>query len=224
MQTKPYKIVIVDDHYVSAEGMKLLLESRLQINTTKVYTSATEALQKIKKDAPHLLITDYRMPDMNGDDLIKKVFDIYPSLRIIVMSMYDDEYTVKKMMELPVAGYITKGEKPDEIIRGIQQVLMGGTYISPAAAQNYMHKHMLHPPVNDVPVGRNIQDLGSFKFTVQEQAVLKSIGNGSSNKIISDKHFISVNTVAWHKRNIKKKTGLRTTPQLVDFAHRMKLI
>ena len=210
------KIVLVDDHSVVKNGLKLLLGEMTNISIVGEASDGEEALEMINKQAPDVLITDIAMPKMSGIELTRLLRESHPDVKVIVLSMYDDEEYVIRAIEAGAMGYLPKYADEDEIVTAINSVINGDTYYSKRVAE-IMAKTLLRKRHN--PFGDENESL-----TDREIEVLKLIVEGLSNKLIADKLYVSVRTVDTHRSNIMKKVKTKNTAELVMYAVKNKLI
>lgn len=201
-QTK-ISLIIVDDHPLVLDGLTSRLERSQQIEVVGQACNGVDAIQLVEEITPDVVLMDINMPVMNGIEAAEIFKDKYPNVKLIVLSMHDDREYVMNMAQAGAKGYVLKSASADEMLMAIQAVHMGGVYFSPAIAAILASK----------PAGYVDGALSS-----REQMVLSLLATGMSNKEMARELDISVRTVETHRRNIKVKLDISTTPGLVRYA------
>lgn len=206
---KEYNLLIVDDHQIVIEGLK----SILQDTSYKVILEAgngIEALSKLEetKDQIDLLITDISMPLMDGIELCRKVKQLYPQMKVLVLSMYNSISMVKEALSAEADGFILKNSGKDEFKRAFHKILFDGTYYSSEIIPIIYGELEKEGRIN-----KNLKIL-----TSREVEILKLIVKEYTSEEIAEKLFISKKTVDNHRSNILEKTNCRSTIGLVKFA------
>lgn len=204
-----YNLLIVDDHQIVIEGLK----SILQDTSYKVILDAgngIEALLKLQEaeDQIDLLITDISMPLMDGIELCRKVKQLYPQMKVLVLSMYSSISMVKEALSAEADGFILKNSGKDEFKRAFHKILFDGTYYSSEIIPIIFGELEKEGRIN-----KNLKIL-----TSREVEILKLIVKEYTSEEIAEKLFISKKTVDNHRSNILEKTNCRSTIGLVKFA------
>lgn len=203
-------VVLCDDHQVLIEGQRRILE-RLGHVIVGVVVNGHELVSFMKSHVVDLAIVDINMPLLNGLEAIAAVREVAPSVRCIVMSMYDDPARVTRAFYLGAKGYITKSVTMEEFERAIGVVLSGGTYLSSDLTGSVMEEssQAIHEPQ---------QYLGRPVLTQREREVLQLIGEGKSDKEIGAILNLTAATSRYHRDRIKRNFGCETTADLVKLA------
>ncbi|MGH1428045.1 MAG: response regulator transcription factor [Arenicella sp.] len=205
MNTEKSKItlVIVDDHPLVLDGLVSRLERSEQVEVIGQASNGQEAIQLVEKLMPDVVLMDINMPVMNGIDAAEIFKERFTAVKLLVLSMHDDREYVMNMARAGAKGYVLKSASADEMLMAIKAVHMGGVYFSPSIAEILTSKE------------NNIHD---DTLSSREQVVLKLLASGMSNKEMARELDISVRTVETHRRNIKNKLEISTTPGLVRYA------
>lgn len=213
------KIFLVDDHAILREGLKMILSGQFEICGES--GDAEKALDQIGKLNPDLVITDISMPGLSGIDLVKNLRKQYPNIRTIILSRHDNREYVQKLLELGINGYVLKDDAGNDLLRAIEAVHKGETYLSPGITA-----HFLSGFVGSGKPGEENQD-AKKAFSVlsdREREILKLVAEGNSNESIGKILGISPATVKVHRANIMKKLNLHKVADLVMYAIRAGLI
>lgn len=227
MQPKLNRIVIIDDHLIFAQGLKALIEKIKGTKIEALFDRGEKFLTSLKRGKinPQYLFVDINMPGIDGFETTRKTLEIKPSIKVVVMTMFDDGWSVKKMRDLHVCGYITKDTDPDDTSNAIRRILAGDFYISENAAVNYAKHDMTSQGISggsSLKIQTTNDEL--VHLSEIELDIVKLIAQGNSDKKIALKIRRSPRTVGWHKYNIMKKIGAKKTIEIVAFAYRMKLV
>ena len=206
-------IMIVDDHKLFRDGLKLLLKSHPFICEISEASSGEEFLEYLPKIKPDVVIMDISMPGMNGIDATKKAIGMMPNLKVIALSMYGDEEYYSNMISAGAKAFLLKNSDIDEVYNAILSVCEGRNYFSQEIMYNLVKN------INQVKKTATTPDL-----TEREIEILFFICKGLSNQEIGDKLFISKRTVDKHRANILEKTGNNNTASLVMWAIKSGII
>jgi DNA-binding NarL/FixJ family response regulator len=205
------RIVIVDDHPIVRQGLQLLIGQQPDLEVCGEAESLDDALGVIAELAPDLAIVDIFLKGSSGIDLIKKLRDEQPKLRILVISMHDESIYAQRVLNAGANGYIMKQEATRKVVEAIRRVLKGEIYLSEKmiAAMLQCYADPRTPPPGASPVSR---------LTNRELQVFELLGRGFSSREIAEKLELSIKTVDTHRENIKEKMGIRNAVELVQTA------
>ncbi|MFK8081421.1 MAG: response regulator [Granulosicoccus sp.] len=196
------RTLVVDDHPLVRDGLIARLNRSDEVEVIGEAGDGRQALQLVEQLNPDVVLMDINMPNLNGISATESILDIYPDILILVLSMHDDREYVTSVISAGARGYVLKSASAEEMFNAIKAVYSGGIYYSPAIADAMLHK--ASDPVESL--------------TDRETVVLDLLAKGASNKESANTLGISARTVEVHRRNIKKKLGLRSTPALIRFA------
>jgi two-component system nitrate/nitrite response regulator NarL len=200
------RLAIADDHQSIIDGIKLLLQNETDIEFVGTANDGKGLVELIKHKKPHIVITDIRMPNMNGIELTRFIKANYPGVKIIAFSMFDQDDAIQQMLEAGVSGYILKNSTLQEVLKAVQQVYLGETYFDPQI---------------------NVEDNSSAKhkktlLTNRQYEILKLIGEGKTTSEIAEELFIGVHTVSTHRKNMARILGLKGKGELLRYAMEKK--
>jgi len=204
------RVYIVEDHAVVIEGIYSLLQKEKDIEMAGHATNANHCLQYFTKDSADVILMDISLPDMNGIDLCKIIKITYPSVMVLALSTFNQGTYIRKMMESGASGYLLKNAGRQEIIEAIKTVVKGKTYISFEAGQALKS---VTQQQNAIP-----------PLTKREKEILSHIAEGLTNIQISEKLFISIDTVDSHRKNLHTKLNVKNTAMLIRFAMENNLL
>jgi DNA-binding NarL/FixJ family response regulator len=213
----PIKIIIVDDHSIFRQGLKLLLEKIKGIKVIAEASNGKEFLDQLENQNIDIAFMDINMPLLDGVDATSLAAQKYPSLKIIALSAFGDDESLNKMLIAGVDGFMVKNSEIAEFEDAINKVISGGNYFSDEIliklTRNVIHHKEKKIEMDEVP-----------QLSEREMEVLQLICKGYSNKKIGSTLNISDRTVERHKTNLIEKTQSENTLNLVIFAFKHKLV
>ncbi|WP_310381407.1 response regulator transcription factor [Flavobacterium sp.] len=210
MRDNPIKVFLVDDHQMVIEGIKTLLLGENCIQLVGAANNAEMCLQFFKMQTSDVILMDINLPDSSGIELCKIITSKYPSIKVIALSTHNQGTYVRKMLESGATGYLLKNADKHEIIKAIQTVYNGTNYLTYEADRALRYENELQ---NKLP-----------KLTKREKEVLILIVEGLTNAQISEKLFISIDTVDSHRKNLHTKLEVKNTAMLIKFATENNLL
>jgi two-component system, NarL family, response regulator LiaR len=208
------KILIVDDHKLFREGLKLLLMNLEEIGEVWEASDGEIFLNMIKTCDPDLVLMDIEMPKINGIDATIRALEVYPNMKIMALSMYGDEEYFQKMVDAGVCGFLLKNSEFSEVRKAILTASQGNNYFTEEILYSLVNRFKTKPPQVDPAVA----------LSDRESDVLLLICKGLSNQEIADKLFISKRTVDHHRASLLTKTDTRNAASLVIYAIKHKMI
>jgi len=203
------KVAIVDDHKILRQGLKVLLDDMDNMEVVIEASDGQEFIDMLEQVVPDLVIIDINMPVMKGDEAVRLARLKHPHLKIIVLSMNNEEQYFKSMNELGVDGYIVKESDYDELERAITTVMKGGKYFSQALLIKLISNQQTHLKV---------------VLSSREKEVLRYLCLGLSTAEIAQKLFISVRTVEKHRSEMLLRTESPNSISLVVYAIKNGLV
>lgn len=207
-------IIIVDDHSLFRNGMKLLLSNAGNFSIMAEASNGKEFLTLLETMQPDVILMDIDMPEMGGIEATTRALEKYPDLKIICLSMYGEEEYYYKMIEAGVSGFLLKNSDINEVKTAITSVSQGSKFFSP---------ELLYNVVKNIKTTQTNMELVE-NLSEREVEVLKQICIGLSNQEISEVLHISKRTVDKHRANLLDKTNSKNTAHLVMYAIKNKLI
>lgn len=210
------KVVLVDDHQIVRDGIKLMLEPQAGIDVVGEAENGEQALQLIEKVKADVIVMDINMPVMNGIAATKKIKDEHSHIKVLALTMSNDDSHVRQMVQAGASGYIMKSAGREELTKAIKEVMLGKHYFSDQATESILMDMVKNKGKSSVP--------DDVQITEREKEVLQLIIKEYTNQEIAEKLFISPRTVDAHRRNLLQKTGARNTAGLVSYAFQNNLI
>lgn len=206
------KVVLADDHLVVRRGIKNLLEEDLDLKVVGEASNGLEAMEAVKELQPDLLIMDIRMPVMNGLEATKKLTDSFPSTRVLILSMHDDEDYILQSIEAGASGYLLKDTSKEEFLKAIRAIYQGGKYFSGDVSKVLVHGYLNVKERKATPTPPAVKN---YEITKREKQILAMIASGIGNKEIAEQLGKSVRTIETHRFNIMKKLKVNNVVELL---------
>lgn len=213
------KIAIADDHKIFRDGIKMALSPRENLKMIWEAEDGKDLLHKMTIKKPDLLLMDIRMPEIDGINAIEMLRKEYEDLKIIVLSMYDDQQMISKMMEMGANAYLTKTTDPEEIYEAIIACMNEEFYFNQLVNQAVMGKLMQRKNVRR-QYGNNVPVI----FSEKELKILQLLGEDKTTDEISKIIFLSPRTIETIRQNMKNKVGAKTIGGLIVYGMRHKMI
>lgn len=211
-------VLIVDDHSLIREGYKLILKKyKNEINLAGEASNGIEALEFLKiNNNIDVILLDITMPDMDGFELAKVIIEKYPSIKILVLTMHNDEPYIFKMISLGIHGYILKDTTHAELIIAIKTVYEGKKFYSNEVSSMMLNRllHKNESTKKDEPI----------ELTSKELEILTLVVQGLTSSEIAELLLTSNRTIEAHRRSVMRKINVRNTAELVSYAIKNNLV
>jgi DNA-binding NarL/FixJ family response regulator len=210
------KVMIVDDHSVVREGLKQLLGMDDDINVIAEASNGLECLQLMERFSPDIIFMDVKMPGISGIETTRLLCQKYPKVKVIMLTIYDDDQYVTEAIQAGAKGYILKKINRDELIKVIHHVMKEGAFLDPTITKgifNHLKKDK-----------KDFQEGAKEQLTQRELEILKGIVEGRTDRSIAESLFISEHTVRSHIKNLYRKLGVSSKAQAVAKAMQKKII
>jgi DNA-binding NarL/FixJ family response regulator len=201
------RIVLADDHVILRQGTRQLLEHEPDIEVVGEASDGAEAVELVSKLKPDIVIIDVAMPHMNGIEATKKIKEILPGTKILVLTGYDYDEYIFSLLEIGAAGYLLKDVCGDDLVGAVRAVYQGEPVLHPAVMRKLMNRFK-------TPTTRQT-DTPIDVLSEREMEVLKLAVSGKSNKDIADGLNISLRTVQAHMRSIFNKLGVGSRSEAI---------
>lgn len=209
------KILIVDDHWVIRAGLRALLNSTPDIEVVGEASDGYEVLEKIDTLQPDIILMDLSMPNLDGIETTRQVMKKAPSMKILILTVHEDEGLLREAIKSGASGYIVKRAAESELNTAIRAIKNGNMYVHPTLTRALMRDIS---PVTE-PTMVPLEEL-----TPREVDVLRLLARGYTNRQIADELNISPRTVEGHRANLSNKLGRSSRVDLVNYAEEHGLI
>jgi DNA-binding NarL/FixJ family response regulator len=207
------RVCVVDDHEIVREGLRRALPNDPQIEVVGEAASGAEALREARRTLPDVMLVDFRLPDMTGDELCRRIRSGFPSTKVVMLTTYLSEDVVRRSLDAGAAGFVTKAAGLDEL-RDALGKLGDDTAVFDGGASAIVQR--LH--------NANAEQTPRRPLTPQQERVLELAAHGLTYGEISGRLHISESTVRFHIQSLKERLGVRTKTELIATAIRAALI
>lgn len=211
-KTSPYiRIVMADDHEIFRDGFRIMLKKHPEINLVGEAENGRELIDVVQKLKPDVVLTDIKMPIVDGIEATRQMIKKNPDIKVIALSMFDEDNLIIDMLEAGAQGYLLKNSQKGEIAEAIRMVHANQTYYckTTSAKLVQMISKSKFNPFKKTP---------KAQFTERETAIIRLICEQFSNKEIADKLNLSVRTIEGYREKIQEKMDVRNTAGIVVYA------
>ena len=217
-ETEVIRVLLVDDHRILREGVRALLADEPSIVVVGEARDGLEAVEEVEALLPNVVVMDLLMPRMSGLEATGIIREKHPEVRVLILSMYDDDEYVQQVIQAGASGYVLKGVTADDLVLAINEVHRGSSFLYPAIAAKLIEDYVRRV--------RGDEEAGDTEepLTPREREVLKLIARGSTNLDVARTLSVSKKTVESHRANIMRKLDAHDVTELVRYAIRKGLI
>ena len=205
ISTEPRRVLIVDDHPVVRQGIRLMIEAEPDLTICGEAQTEQQARKLVRELKPDALVVDLSLTEGDGFNVVRDVHAHFPGIRILVLSMHDEAIYAERLLSEGAAGYIMKQAATDQLITALRTVLRGERFVSDSLKRS-------------LEARRAAEGGPSSRLSARELQVISLIGRGLGTREIADNLSLSVKTVETHRLTIKRKLALDTNAQLVQYA------
>jgi NarL family two-component system response regulator LiaR len=203
-------VLIADDHPVVRQGLRTFLDLQDGVSVIGEAATGAEAVANVEELLPDVVLMDLVMPDLDGIEAARRIRDVSPSTKVIVLTSYADDEKIFPAIKAGAAGYLLKDVEPDEIANGIRRAQRGEALLHPKIAARVMREVTEEKAEGEV-------------LTARELDVLRGLARGLSNKAIAEELVVSEKTVKTHVSNILAKLHLAHRTEAALYAVRERL-
>ncbi|WP_226846751.1 response regulator [Dehalogenimonas etheniformans] len=211
METKPIRVMLVDDHSVVRSGLKAMLAAEDDLELAGEAADGSEAVRFVERFKPDVILMDLLMPVMDGVAATKAIHDRYPDIRIIVLTSFKEREQVDGALKAGAMSYLLKTVSASELVSAIRGAMAGQSKLSSEATQ-VLIQEMRSPSARD------------YDLTAREKEILKLMVDGLPNTEIADKLGVSPSTAKFHVSNVLSKLGVASRTEAVSLALKQKLV
>jgi len=213
------RVVIADDHALFRRGLEMVLATEPDIEVVAEANNGKQAYEAAVEHMPDLVLMDVRMPAHGGIDAAKRIKDAVPHIKILMLTISDEEEDLYDAIKAGASGYLLKEISIEEVADAIRSVRAGQSLISPSMASKLLTEFAAMARKDEEK-----QQMPAPRLTDREMEVLTLVAQGLNNRDIAKALFISENTVKNHVRNILEKLHLHSRMEAVVYAVREKLL
>ena len=203
------KILLADDHQIVLDGLQEILETVPEFKVSGQANNGRALLSLLGEHSPDLILMDLNMPGKDGLKMLEEIKARFPTVKVLVLTMYNSPEIVRRAFALGADGYLLKDHGREELLFALREVLAGRRFISPK----------VKPQTDETQEPYRDDFQAKTTLTERELEILRLIASSYTNREIGDKLCISEFTVATHRRNLKRKLQAENTADLVRFAY-----
>jgi DNA-binding NarL/FixJ family response regulator len=211
----PARVLVVDDHSIVRHGLALLLARHRDLVVCGEAGTYEEAVARVRELRPDIALIDISLKDRSGLDLIRELLPAHPELKMLVLSMHDEQDYAEKALRAGAQGYVMKEEADAMVVEAIRQVLHGEVFVSPPVSSRLLRHH-----TQQEPGGAERPQTGIESLTERELQIFRFLGQGLTSRKIAEQLNLSARTVEVHRANIKRKLQCEDAAQLLREAVR----
>jgi DNA-binding NarL/FixJ family response regulator len=210
MTTQPIRLAIVDDQRLFRGGLKMILAEEPTFNVVFEASNGKQFFERLSFELVDVVILDVEMPVMDGIETLKRLHQIKPEIKVLMLTMHDNDRLINHLMQLGASGFLLKDEDPEIVITAVKRVAEDGVYF-----RDYVSRALLKGSKQQN--NRKGEALHT-KLSERELQVLQLICKEHTSKEIAEQLFISYRTVEGHRRSMQEKTGAKNIVGLVLYA------
>ena len=203
-------IAMAEDHQMLIDGVKSFFQYDENINIIGTVNNGEDLVKLVALKQPKVVITDIRMPRMDGIEATKQIKKQFPHIKVLAMTMFDQPGAIKQMLDAGASGYLLKNSGIKMLSKAIVTVAGGETFFDPNVAFNFMNSYINE----NVTIGKSEKVVLSRR----EKEILQLIAQGKTSKEIAEELFIAKGTVDVHRKNMIRKLDLSNGNELVKYA------
>ncbi len=203
---KTIKIAIVEDDVRFRNSLRRVIESKAGQSCVAEYGTGAEAIERITRDLPEVVLMDLNLPDSSGADITARIKTLLPDVSVVILTVYNDADHIFKALRAGADGYLLKQATAAEILEAVAEAHRGGAPMTSEIARKVIaafHQPKPAPAATDVLAPR-------------EREILELVANGYANKEIADKLAITLSTVCWYLHEIYKKLHVQSRVQAIN--------
>ncbi len=214
---KKTRIMIADDHSVVRSGLRSLLQSSPDFSVIAEASDGEEAVVLAERHKPDVVVMDISMPKLNGIEATAVMKQNNPDVKIIILTVHEDEEYVYQMLKAGASGYVLKSAGKKEIFAAIESALGGERFFSPSVSRLII-EGFINRDKEQQNLPQEQQNHPKQQLTKREIEVLQYIAQGYTNRKIAETLFLSIRTINTHRTNLMQKLDIHDTARLVRYA------
>ena len=207
------KVLVADDHAIVRQGLKLILTEEFSSLMFGEARNSQELLSQMGKDNWDIVVLDITMPGRSGLDVLKEIKQLYPKTPILVLSMHPEDQFAVRVLKAGAAGYLTKENLPEEMVRAVHKVIGGGKYVSATLAEKLAFDLQTD---TERPPHESLSD--------REYQVMCMIASGKTVKQIAEELVLSIKTISTYRARILEKLNMKNNAEMTHYAVKNGLV
>jgi DNA-binding NarL/FixJ family response regulator len=205
----PVKILIVDDHPLVREGLALRISLHSDLGVCGEADNEEQAMELVRQMQPDLVLVDISLKSGHGLELIKRIHSLAPTVKVLVISGFEESLYAERALRAGALGYLNKQESNERMIEAIRTVLAGHRFVTPAMSRRLVEQALGTSVNHRTPIEQ---------LTNRELEIFHMIGQGIKTSDIAERLFLSTHTIDTHRENIKRKLTISSAAELTRAA------
>ena len=214
--TAATRILLADDHALVRRGVRLILDGEPDLTVVAEAGDGAEAVELARAERPDLAVLDIAMPRLTGLQATRELSRLLPGMRILILTMYDNEQYFFEALGAGASGYVLKSVADRDLVEACRAAMRGEPFLYPGAVTALIRNYLDRVREGGAPPAKAITD--------REEEILKLVAEGHSSQQIAEMLVISVKTVERHRANLLQKLGLKDRLELTRYAIRVGLV
>jgi DNA-binding NarL/FixJ family response regulator len=216
-RTKRLRILVADDHELVRRGIRGLLRARPGWTVVGEAMNGREAVEKANRLKPDVVILDISMPDLDGLQATRRIREVVPTTKVVVLTMHDSDQMVRRVLHAGALGYVLKSDLATQLVKAVKYVSAGKQFLTPRISDMVLNGFL--------KIGNHVDetDHSQARPTLREIEVIRLLAEGKANKEIAVELGITIRTVETHRAKIMLKLGLHSLTELIHYAIRHKI-
>ena len=210
------RVLVADDHPIVLKGLRMVLDAQPDLEVVAEATDGDEAVERGLADDVHLAILDISMPRKTGLQAARELTHRRPELRVLMLSMHDNEQYLFEAIRAGASGYVLKSAVDRDLVEACRATMRGEPFLYPGAVRALMREY--------IERARSGEPVGGEMLTPREEEILKLVAEAHTNDEIAEMLYISKKTVERHRANILDKLGMSDRVELTRYAIRRGLV
>ena len=211
------RIIIVDDHDVVRHGLRALIESQNGWQVVEEACDGREAIEKVRRHKPDVVVMDFSMPGLNGLEATRQILKAHPLTEVLVLTMHESEQIARDALSAGARGYVLKSDAGRDLVNAVESLRAHKPYFTPRVSQMVLDGYLRSATDGRSREPRDV-------LTPRERQIVQLLAEGQSNKEVATSLGISAKTTETHRANIMRKLNLHSVSDLVRYAVRNKMV
>ena len=205
------KIIIADDHAVVRDGLKMMLESKGDLEVVAEAEDGLQAIRKAMQFKPDVILMDISMKNMNGIEATRRIKEDYPEIKVVILSIQSSSEDIYRALQAGATGYLLKESAGSEVIEAVRAVFNGRRYLSRKVDDILIDSYIFEREQSNLKGPLEL-------LSSREREVLQLVAEGKSSNEIAKMLFLSVKTVETYRSRLMQKLGIKDLTELIKFA------